>query len=239
MVAAPKHATAILTLQLAVALLQVLVFSPAGADYIPPAKQDGFLYQNRSFSFDSVLIEAFFDPLCPDSADSWPPLKQALDEHASRVAFVVHLLPLPYHDNAYVASRALHVVNALNSSATFPLLEWFFKYQEKFYGAQTRNLSRAHIQKEIVKSATEIIGKPYYHSVKNGFNDSKSDLQTRISFKYAASRGVYGTPFFYVNGFLLPDVGNAIDYKTWKKTIDSLIGAEKNVKNEESLHFFL
>ena len=31
-----------------------------------------------------------------------------------------------YHDNA-----ALHVVNGLNASATatFPLLEWFFKYQ--------------------------------------------------------------------------------------------------------------
>ena len=34
-----------------------------------------------------------------------------------------------YHDNAFVASRALHVVNGLNASATFPLLEWFFKYQ--------------------------------------------------------------------------------------------------------------
>lgn len=34
-----------------------------------------------------------------------------------------------YHDNAFVASRALHIVNLLNSSATFPLLEHFFKYQ--------------------------------------------------------------------------------------------------------------
>ncbi|XP_057443572.1 uncharacterized protein LOC130735678 [Lotus japonicus] len=143
-----------------------------------------------------------------------------------------------YHDNAYVASRALHVVNALNSSATFPLLELLFKNQEKFYGAPTRNLSRASIQEEFVKSATEVIGSSFYTCGKNGFNASKTDLQTRISFKYAASRGVYGTPFFYVNGFLLP-VGDSIDYKTWKKIIDPLVGAEKKVKNEESLHFFL
>ncbi|XP_057435090.1 uncharacterized protein LOC130727848 [Lotus japonicus] len=239
MVVAPNHATVILILQLLIAL-QVLIFSPAGADYIPPAKPDGFVYLNRrSFNFDSILIEAFYDPLCPDSRDSWPPLKQALHDYGSGVSLVVHLLPLPYHDNAYVASRALHVVNALNSSATFPLLELLFKDQEKFYGAQTRNLSRASIQEEFVKSATEVIGSSFYTSVKNGFNDSKTDHQTRISFKYAASRGVYGTPFFYVNGFLLPDVGDSIDYKTWKKIIDPLVGAEKNVKNEESLHFFL
>ena len=34
-----------------------------------------------------------------------------------------------YHDNAFVTSRALHIVSNLNASATFPLLEWFFKHQ--------------------------------------------------------------------------------------------------------------
>lgn len=57
--------------------------------------------------------------------------------------------------------------------------------------------------------------------------------------QYAALRGVYGTPFFYVNGFLLPDTGAAINYSTWRKVIDPLIGAKKSIKKEESLHFFL
>lgn len=34
-----------------------------------------------------------------------------------------------YHDNAYVTSRALHIVNTINASATFGLLEGFFKHQ--------------------------------------------------------------------------------------------------------------
>ncbi|KAJ1421588.1 Thioredoxin-like fold [Sesbania bispinosa] len=218
--------------------LQVLVFFSAGADYIPPAKLDGFVYKDRSFDFDTILIEAFYDPLCPDSRDSWPPLKHALHHYGSRVSLVVHLLPLPYHDNAFAASRALHIVNALNRSATFPLLEWFFKHQEKFYGAQTRNLSRASIEEKIVKSVTKVVGNSYHSSIKSGFNDTKTDHQTRVSFKYAALRGVYGTPFFYVNGFLLPDTGAAVNYSTWRKVIDPLVGA-KSRKNEESLHFLL
>lgn len=34
-----------------------------------------------------------------------------------------------YHDNAYVTSRALHIVNTFNANATFSLLEGFFKHQ--------------------------------------------------------------------------------------------------------------
>lgn len=214
-------------------VLEVKVF----ADYIPPARLDGFVYRNQHLP-DSILIEAFYDPVCSDSRDSWPPLKQALTHYGSRVSLVVHLLPLPYHDNAFAASRALHIVNALNRSATFSMLEGFFEHQEKFNSAQTKNLSRASIEDEIVKSVTKVIGSSHYNSIKQGFNDRKTDLQTRVSFKYAASRGVSGTPYFYVNGFLLPDAGSALDYKAWRKVIDPLIGA-KSVKSEQSLHFFL
>lgn len=210
----------------------------ARGDYIPPAKPPGFVYQNRPFNRNTVLIEAFYDPVCPDSRDSWPPLKQVLSHYGSRVNLVVHLLPLPYHDNAFVASRALHVVNALNTSATFPLLEWIFKHQEKYYGAPTRNFSRAFVVEEMVKSATEVVGESFYDAVKSGFDDVKTDYATRVSFKYAASRGVYGTPFFYVNGFLLPDTGSALDYNAWRKVIDPLLGV-KSGRTEQGLHFFL
>ncbi|XP_019414675.1 PREDICTED: uncharacterized protein LOC109326443 [Lupinus angustifolius] len=235
---APKYMISIVMLLLQLQLL--ILFKSGAADYIPPAKSDGFGYKIHSINLDSILIEAFYDPLCPDSRDSWPPLKKALHHYGHhRVSLIVHLLPLPYHDNAFVASRALHIVNGLNSSATYPLLEWFFKNQEKFYNAPTRNLSRASIVKEIVKSATEVIGNSDYNSVKNGFNDTNTDHLTRISFKYAASRGVYGTPFFYVNGFVLPDTGDSVNYTAWRKVLDPLVGAKKGDKNEESLRFFL
>mgnify|MGYP004717508049 CR=1 FL=1 len=62
---------------------------------IPP-KPDGFWYHNRAPNPDSVVIEAFFDPLCPDSRDSWKPLKEAIQNYGSSIALVVHTFPLPY-----------------------------------------------------------------------------------------------------------------------------------------------
>ncbi|KAJ8429697.1 hypothetical protein Cgig2_028041 [Carnegiea gigantea] len=148
-----------------------------------PVKLDGFVYGGNTSEFNPsrILIEAFFDPVCPDTRDSWPPLKRALHYYGSRLSLIVHPFPLPYHDNAFVSSRALHIVNELNSSATFPLWEKFFKHQ------------------------------------------------------YGCSRGVFGTPTFFVNGFALPDAGSSIDYKGWRKIIDPLVSA----KTKHAIHHFL
>ncbi|KAI6690838.1 hypothetical protein NL676_027666 [Syzygium grande] len=200
--------------------------SGVAAQSLPPPRRDGFVYTDGPVDSDTVVVEAFLDPVCPDSRDAWPPLKQALQYYGPRVWLVVHLLPLPYHDNAYVASRALHIVNALNTSATFHLLEMFFMQQERFYNDPTKNMSRAAIVNSIVKFAAQAVGYSYYSSIAAGFNDRQTDLKTRVSFKYSTSKGVYATPSFFLNGFLLPDNGSPIDYKGWRSFIDPLIAAQ-------------
>ncbi|CAA3020825.1 Hypothetical predicted protein [Olea europaea subsp. europaea] len=114
---------------LAFLCFRICFFVSIDAQVPIPPKLDGFWYENRPSEADSIFIEAFFDPVCPDSRDSWPGLKQALHHYGSRVTLLVHTFPLPYHDNAFVSSRALHIVNKLNSSATYDLLEAFFQHQ--------------------------------------------------------------------------------------------------------------
>ncbi|KAF8022661.1 hypothetical protein BT93_F0239 [Corymbia citriodora subsp. variegata] len=214
------------------ALLWALSFFAAhraligSAQSLPPAKHDGFVYAaEHRVDSGTVEIEAFLDPLCPFSRDSWPPLKQAADYYGPRVRLVVHLLPLPYHDHAYVASRALNIVNGLNASATFPLLELFFKEQARFYNAQTINLSKAAVVGYIANFAKQVVASPLKSAVVSGFKNRSTDLKTRVSFKYSALRGVFSTPTFFVNGFLLPDSASTADYDGWRSIIDPLIAA--------------
>ncbi|XP_020593127.1 uncharacterized protein LOC110033475 [Phalaenopsis equestris] len=188
-----------------------------------PARYDGFPYGENWGIADGIIVESFFDPLCPDSRDTWPPLKQVLLEYHPRISLLVHPFPLPYHDNSFVACRALHIANTLNVSATYPLLELFFKYQEKYYNGPTKNLSREAIVDDISRLGAEAVGSSLLPEFKNGFIDSHSDSATRTSFKYGCTRGVFGTPFFFVNGFLLPNAGSAIDYETWKSVIERLV----------------
>ncbi|XP_016505229.1 uncharacterized protein LOC107823148 [Nicotiana tabacum] len=201
----------------------LILLSSVSAQVSLPSKQDGFWYVNRVTKTDSILIEAFFDPVCPDSRDSWPPLKLALNHYGSHVSLVVHPFPLPYHDNAFISSRALHIINELNTSATYRLLESFFGQQEKFYGKATFNMSKASVVDKITKFTSNAVGNSNYAAIKAGFTDPKTDQATRISFKYGCVKGVYGTPFFFVNGFPLPDAGSPLDYKAWRNILDPLV----------------
>ncbi|KAJ3679904.1 hypothetical protein LUZ60_016182 [Juncus effusus] len=193
-----------------------------------PAKIDGFVYGKSPIWGESVLIEAFFDPMCPDSRDSWPPLKQALEFYSGHVSFVFHPFPLPYHSNSFTACRSLHIANKLKSSAVYPFLELFFKTQEKYYNTPTYKMSRASIVADFTKLAVTVIGENLGSEFQSGFNDSSTDQASRISFKYGCSRGVTGTPYFFVNGMPLLDTDSLMDYKKWRSIIDPLLGKNKN-----------
>ncbi|KAL9673367.1 hypothetical protein QQ045_029623 [Rhodiola kirilowii] len=187
-----------------------------------PAKLDGFAYKNKLVHPGAIVIEAFFDPVCPDSRDAWPPLKQALQHYGDRVALTLHPFALPYHDNAFVTSRALHIVNGLNKSATYDMLESFFLHQERFYNVNIKSKSKDDIVCELVDFVSDVVGKPYLPSVRSAFQDRKTDLLTRVSFKFACSRGVAETPFFLINGFQLA-TNDLIKYEGWRNILDPLI----------------
>lgn len=44
-----------------------------------------------------------------------------------------------------------------------------------------------------------------------------------VFLQYGCIKGVYGTPFFFVNGFPLADDGSTLDYNKWRKIIHPLL----------------
>ncbi|KAJ4964034.1 hypothetical protein NE237_023973 [Protea cynaroides] len=197
-----------------------------------PAKFDGFVYKDNLPHADTIIIEAFFDPLCPSCRDAWPPLKRALEYYGPRLSLIVHTFPLPYHDYAFFISRALHIVNKLNAPATYPLLELFLNNQWRYTNHHTYNMSRAYVVDHTVEIIAKAVGEDLFSAIKSGFNDINSDLATRVSFKYGCSRGVTGTPHFIVNGFPLPNAGSALDYEGWRSIIDPLINKQDQSGDE-------
>lgn len=60
-----------------------------------PGKFDGFIYGNNPAREDSIIVEAFMDPICSDSRDSWEPLKLAFEHYSPSIFLMVHPFPLP------------------------------------------------------------------------------------------------------------------------------------------------
>ncbi|KAM3277221.1 hypothetical protein ACQJBY_045201 [Aegilops geniculata] len=188
-----------------------------------PPRYDGFAYGVGAAAWkDAVLVEAFLDPLCPDSRDAWHPLRLAVERYSPMVSLIVHPFPLPYHTYSYHACRALHIANKLNSSSTYPLLELFFKNQGKFSNRATSSISSTAVTGEISKMAAQAVGNSV-SEFQSGFSDMRLDMAARVSFKYGCTRGVAGAPFFFVNGFLQPGGGSPIDFSTWTSILEPLV----------------
>lgn len=88
--------TALLSLLLSLVLFYVFEHESIVRAVSIPAKFDGFVYNYTGTGIDSIIIEAFFDPVCPDSRDAWPPLKRAIAYYAPRVSLIVHPFALPW-----------------------------------------------------------------------------------------------------------------------------------------------
>lgn len=87
-------------------LASLLIVSCIAASWVAveslvPARYDGFVYRGEGEGerevdlAESVVVEAFFDPICPDSRDAWPPLERALRHYSGRVSLIVHPFALP------------------------------------------------------------------------------------------------------------------------------------------------
>ncbi|KAI5080727.1 hypothetical protein GOP47_0003910 [Adiantum capillus-veneris] len=138
-----------------------------------------------------------------DGADAWPVVKKIAQHYQDDLLLIVHPFPLPYHHNAFFACRALHIINNLNSTLTYPLLELFFENQNSFSTSQTLEEAPSSVIERIIELTVdnfkELVFSDFESQFTAGFSDSRMDLITRISFKFGCSRVVVGTPYFFVN----------------------------------------
>lgn len=81
------------------ALLVFLGFS--SAQLIIPHRPLGYIYNNGSM-YAPVYIDVHMGPLCPDSAEALPTIKQVADFYTrAMVKLTLHMFPLPYHRQSY------------------------------------------------------------------------------------------------------------------------------------------
>jgi len=132
---------------------------------------------------------------------AWPALKASLSQFSTAdVSFTLHTFPLPYHHNAFTASMGAHAV-ALSGKDVFAWLEAVFAAQEQFGNGATSNDSFVQITNMFGKLAEQTAGVniPQAQFVAD-LNNGNYDEDSRISWKLSCSRGVSGTPTFFVNG---------------------------------------
>jgi len=171
-----------------------------------------------------ILFEIFYDHLCPDSKASWPVIQQVVNAYLKNnsMYFICHIYPLPYHRNTFYTTQAGLVLEAATDVTTwFQWLDLLFAKQDEFYTPTTNNATGNQIIQDLEKLAVPLgVSKINFRNGMQYGNDF--DESARVNWKYGTTRGIYGTPEFYINGIFATD-DPTWTYAQWTQLIDSLL----------------
>ena len=168
--------------------LAVLVSVVCGQVPIP-SRPDGYGVGGPADAH--VVVEMFLDPLCPGCKASWPTVLQVIQAYGTRIHTRIHTFPLPYHTYSFVASQGLHVIaNATNRNLDkiFSYATQVFAHQDKWYNDATKSMTMPQVIDSLATFVDQAGLLPKTQFLNGMASDDLND-ETRISWKYACSRG--------------------------------------------------
>lgn len=128
----------------------------------PPAHLDGFIY--RPSPLRASRIDVFEDLLCEDTQAFDPVMKEFLNTEkvgnrsiTDYLEVVVHLLPLPYHHNAFFMTQLVpyvHEISGYNTSEVFRYMEFILSDQDEYLAAKSRKLNEDDVKYKVWGAAS-------------------------------------------------------------------------------------
>lgn len=175
-------------------------------------------------AFDApIVIDGFFDLLCPDCADTWPTVKQVLQAYGTKqLRLNFHTFPLPYHTYAFYANQGMHIVNDYAPGNTWKYVDMMFNQQSNFWNP----INMDNTTNEIVTAMSSLVESSKILDAKTfsaGLQNDTLNYATRVSWKYGTSRGVTGTPTFLVNG-VVTSADPSWTLADWQSLLNPILG---------------
>nr|XP_002738588.2 PREDICTED: uncharacterized protein LOC100369532 [Saccoglossus kowalevskii] len=164
----------------------------------------------------------YFDSQCSDSKMGYQGVFDAADYYGPDVVYLVlHGLSLPYFRGSFISLQALRAVDQLNKTKTVEYLQILFDNQDLISGSPD-TVSDADMIVILTDFAVEV-GFTEEEFLEE-YNHPKTNQLCRHEMKMANDRGVYGGPWFVVNGMTVLDYYPYWDVEDWISLIDPLLG---------------
>ena len=177
-----------------------------------------------------VTVEFVIDLACSGTKDAWPVLSEVVALYKDLVKFKIRILPLPYHQNSFILSKAASTVYYFEGDR--PAIDFMndaLAHQEMFLNSATTDMSYNDVVNLVAGVATNgsLSGEEYFEGM-DIRTDAGATIEafTRYEYKYAVTHGYYGTPLFTINGLIVNDLS---ELDEWKETLDPLVKVQKSI----------
>ena len=152
-----------------------------------------------------VTIQIFSDFQCPFCKKVEPTLAELEKEYGNKVKFVWRHMPLPFHQDAPLASEAAQEAFAQKGNAGF------WKFHDKAFEGQENGIKRDRLEAIATEIGLDM------DKFKAALDSHKHKAKVDADAKVGADGGVSGTPAFVINGYF---VSGAQPAPAFKKVIN-------------------
>lgn len=160
-----------------------------------------------------VVIQEFSDFQCPFCSRVEGTLKELEKEYGNKIKLVWRHMPLPFHQDAPLASQAAQEVFAQKGNTGF------WQYHDKLFESQrSPGIKREQLEKFAQEMGVDMA--KFKAALDSGKHKAKLDADTKV----AQAAGVNGTPAFVINGYFLSGAQPA---PAFKKLIDKALKEAK------------
>lgn len=182
-----------------------------------PTMPDGYAYGPATTNY---TLDVFYDHVCTDSAAAYPALNAFWTSNQSWLRMVIHIYPLPYHYYSFDVGRAGRFIQ-LNYPAQFTnFMVWMFNHQSKYLDA-AQAWDQSQLYNYLATDTQTATGVPF-SLTENSLNNITYNYDLRISWKYATSHGITGTPQYMLNGIWIPAAADFTQEAQWEAFFGSL-----------------
>ena len=147
---------------------------------------------------------------CGDCSAAWPNMYPFFANNTDWLRVEFHFIPLPYDHNNFLMQQAGRFIQEKYPHEFIALVTWMFENNGKYNSATHQ--TQAEIKKMLCRDVQHVTGVPaseVEHNLDNVYED------TRISAQFAASKGIFWTPSFLLNGVIDWDMNNLKTGDDW------------------------
>ena len=171
-----------------------------------------------------VQIEMFFDLECPFSKKGWQTILQVVEAYSPEQLYLI-LLPMTLgnHRQSWDATRAAIAVAGDDSEKFVSFVSYILDRQAEFANEASKDRTQTQWQEMLAGYAIDATAWSNKDKFIELLNSKDVYSQARIPARFAAQRGVWSTPTYFINGAEATDLSSQSSLADWQRQIDSLL----------------
>lgn len=183
-----------------------------------------------------ILVELTIDLGCSNCMDAWPMLSEVVELYKEEVHFKIRILPLPYHQQSFILSKAASTVFYYKGDrAAIDYMNNIMENQALYYNSATADKTYNEVVRMVAEAATngtDLSSEDFYEGMDaRTVAGNTIEMFTRYEWKYNVVHGQFGTPFYQINGLVVEGL-QTVDQ--WKETLDPLVKTQRLVEAPKS-----